>query len=410
MVGGVVGENYGTIEKVSFIGSVIGATNVGGIAGANKLSGSITGCLAAGEIIGESAVGGIAGRNEGLISSTTNSSKVNTVSITPSLSLEDINLSLTIDITKLPSFGGTTTTDIGGIAGYSTGIILSCINSGKVGYPHIGYNIGGIAGRSSGHINGCINNAEINGRKDVGGVVGQMEPYVNYNLSEDILASLKSELGRLSGSVNSALGSAGSGNNSISTRLDNLLTNLEGATGSLDLILGDLGEYGGDMTDEVNRIGVILKETITMLSSVTSELPKLAGLLSDSLTDIEAALGDLDDMAVIGVLTLFDMVELIENAALASESIKSALTNVADALELFKVAINIDDQAKAEEALKDISDGLFAIIDATDGFVEKIQGTIDAIGDNMWMDSLIDSMGKMADNVLYLDLSSSKIT
>ena len=46
-------ENYGIIEKVSFIGSVIGATNVGGIAGVNKLSGSITGCLAAGEIIGE---------------------------------------------------------------------------------------------------------------------------------------------------------------------------------------------------------------------------------------------------------------------------------------------------------------------------------------------------------------------
>lgn len=408
MVGGVVGENYGTIEKVSFIGSVIGASDVGGVAGVNKLSGSITGCLAAGEIIGESAVGGIAGRNEGLISSTTNSSKVNTVSITPSLSLDDINLSLTIDITKLPSFGGTTTTDIGGIAGYSTGIILSCINSGKVGYPHIGYNIGGIAGRSSGHINGCINNAEINGRKDVGGVVGQMEPYVNYNLSEDIIASLKSELDRLSGSVNSALGSAGSGTNSISTRLDNLLTNLEGATGSLDLILGDLGEYGGDMTDEVNRISVILKETITMLSSVTSELPELAGLLSDSLTDIEAALGDLDDMAAIGFVTLFDLVELIENASLASESIKGALTNMADALELFKAAINVNDQAKAEEALEKVSDGLFAIVDATDGFVEKIQGTIDAIGDNVWMDSLIDSMGKMAGKLT--DISASVTT
>ena len=407
-VGGVVGENYGTIEKVSFIGSVIGASHVGGVAGVNRLSGSIIGCLSAGEIIGDSAVGGITGRNEGLISSTTSSMKVNTVSITPSLSLDDINLSLTIDITKLPSIGGTTTTDIGGIAGYSTGIILSCINSGRVGYPHIGYNIGGIAGRSSGHINGCINNAEINGRKDVGGVIGQMEPYVNYNLSEDVIASLKSELDRLSGNVNSALGSAGSGTNSVSTKLDNIIVSLEGATGSLDLILGGLGEYGGDMTGEVNRIGVILKETLTMLSSVTSELPELAGLLSDGLTDIEAALDDLDDMAVIGFVTLFDLVELVKNASLASESIKNALTNVADALELFKASININDQAKAEEALEDITNGLFEIIDATDGVVGKIQGTIDAIGDNMWMDSLIDSISKMANKLT--DVSASVAT
>ena len=408
-VGGVVGENYGTIEKVSFIGSVIGATNVGGIAGVNRLSGSIIGCLAGGEIIGESAVGGIAGRNEGLISSATSTMKVNTVSITPSLSLDDINLSLTIDITKLPGISGTTTTDIGGIAGYSTGIILSCINNGKVGYPHIGYNIGGIAGRSSGHLSGCINNAEINGRKDVGGVVGQMEPYVNYNLSEDILASLKSELDRLSGKVNAALDSTGSGTSSVSTRLDNLITNLEGATGSLDLILGDLGEYGGDMTDEVNRIGVILKETLTMISSVTSELPELAKILSDSLTDIEAALDDIDSIAVIGVDTLFDMIELVENASLASESIKSALNNLADGIELFKEAINISDQAKAEDALDDILSGLFAIVDATDVFAEKIQNTVDAIGDNMWMNSLIDSMDKMAGKLSNLSASVTTI-
>ena len=39
-------------------------------------------------------------------------------------------------------------TDIGGITGFSTGVLQSCKNTGPVGYEHVGYNVGGIAGRS----------------------------------------------------------------------------------------------------------------------------------------------------------------------------------------------------------------------------------------------------------------------
>ena len=38
--------------------------------------------------------------------------------------------------------------DIGGITGLSTGIAEGCVNVGKIGYEHMGYNVGGIAGRS----------------------------------------------------------------------------------------------------------------------------------------------------------------------------------------------------------------------------------------------------------------------
>ena len=406
-VGGVVGENYGRIENVSFIGSVVGSSNVGGIAGVNKLSGSISDCLVAGEIIGDSAVGGIAGRNEGLISSSTSSAKVNNISVSSSLSLDDINISLTIDITKLPALGGNVS-DIGGITGYSTGIVIGCTNNGRIGYPHIGYNIGGIAGRSSGHISSCVNNAEVYGRKDVGGIVGQMEPYVDYKLSEDILASLEAEFDRLNSELDSALGSVGSGSSGVSSKIDSLITNLEGATDSLNTLLGDLGKYGTDMTDEVNRMGVILKETLTQLGEVTSELPELADILANGLTDIEAALVNLDELAIIGVFTLAEVGELIEDASFVTESVGSALNNLADAIELFEGAIIVNDQAKAEKALGDVTDGLFAIIEAVDGFAENLESTIDALGDNLWMTSLIESAEKMVGELS--DISSSITT
>ena len=56
-------------------------------------------------------------------------------------------------------------TDIGGVAGYSSGIIQSCTNSGSVGYDHVGYNIGGIVGRQSGYLDGCANSGDILGRR-----------------------------------------------------------------------------------------------------------------------------------------------------------------------------------------------------------------------------------------------------
>ena len=68
------------------------------------------------------------------------------------------------------------TVDIGGICGYSQGVIVSCTNESLVGYEHVGYNVGGIVGRQNGYVQMCVNNGEVFGRKDVGGIAGQAEP------------------------------------------------------------------------------------------------------------------------------------------------------------------------------------------------------------------------------------------
>lgn len=76
--------------------------------------------------------------------------------------------------------------DTGGIAGFSDGVISRCTNTGTVGYEHTGYNIGGIAGRQSGIVSLSTNNGTVYGRKDVGGIVGQMEPFIEIDEAESL--------------------------------------------------------------------------------------------------------------------------------------------------------------------------------------------------------------------------------
>ena len=151
-VGLLAGENYGTIQNCTAKGAVTGVQDVGGIAGLNGESGTIQGCSSTATISGTTNAGGIVGQNLGAVRSCTNSGEVDTAA------------------DQEPP------TSVGGIAGLSRGTIQSCRNSGTVGYAHLGYNMGGIVGLQSGSVLNCVNTGAVQGRKDVGGIVGQFEP------------------------------------------------------------------------------------------------------------------------------------------------------------------------------------------------------------------------------------------
>ena len=388
-VGGIVGDNSGRIEKCSFIGTVMGKSDVGGIVGINRLSGSISNCQSNGETVGETRIGGIAGSNEGLISSCHNSSKVNTVSITPSLNLSDINLTLTFDITKLPSLNTTSTSDIGGIAGYSCGMIMGCANSAPIGYPHIGYNVGGIVGRTNGHLNGNINSAEINGRKDVGGIVGQLEPYISYTLSEDLLASLKAELDAMSAEIAALTSSAGGSAPTVSGRLDTILENLDSATNALNTLMNDGADLGNGFIGEINRTGEILDEVISQLSGITADIPALGTLLGDSLRSLESALEDIESMVEIGSGAIELIKSASDNASLALGSINDCLNSLESGLTLLESSIQINDKDAAKAALDEIADGLSALVNATDEFTKSLTVISSILSDAAWVDKAI---------------------
>lgn len=219
-IGGIVGENHGTIESCTFNGSVSGKRSVGGIAGRNLATGIVRACEASGAIFGQSMTGGIVGENLGSIVSCRGRAYVNIESTDPSIDLSDLSLDFSLDLASLSRLDTLNiATDTGGIAGYSSGAISECVNEAAIGYQHIGYNVGGIAGRSSGQIRACTNQGAVCGRKDIGGIAGQMEPYVRTEVSGSQFSLMKSQLSELNSLVEKAVNDAEYGSGEISSRL-----------------------------------------------------------------------------------------------------------------------------------------------------------------------------------------------
>ena len=249
-VGGIAGENNGAIEKCSFTGTVSGQVYVGGIAGHTGASGSILACETRGAVIGDSMTGGITGYNEGLLADCTNSACVNVESTDPRLDLEDLDLTLTPDLSKLGQANtGASAADTGGIAGYSAGTLSDCVNHGAVGYQHIGYNTGGVVGRSCGQLLRCRNDGSIAGRKDVGGVVGQIEPYIQVDASPTYLSELNRQLYELKSLTDQAANDAQDGAGDVSGRLNDMNDYLKDALSDPQDPLAAITGFGSRLKD-----------------------------------------------------------------------------------------------------------------------------------------------------------------
>lgn len=249
-VGGIAGENNGAIEKCSFTGTVSGQVYVGGIAGHTGASGSILACETRGAVIGDSMTGGITGYNEGLLADCTNSACVNVESTDPRLDLEDLDLTLTPDLSKLgQANAGASAADTGGIAGYSAGTLSDCVNHGAVGYQHIGYNTGGVAGRSCGQLLRCRNDGSIAGRKDVGGVVGQIEPYIQVDASPTYLSELNRQLYELKSLTDQVANDAQDGAGDVSGRLNDMNDYLKDALSDPQDPLAAITGFGSRLKD-----------------------------------------------------------------------------------------------------------------------------------------------------------------
>ena len=189
-VGGIAGTSWGSLENCSFHGSISGKNYVGGIVGDNH--GTVSNCSFSGTVDGKRFSGGIAGYSEGLIRDCRNTGDVNITVSEGRVELADLaTASNSLALSLLSAEDENIVSDSGGVVGFSKGVVLNCSNSGKVGYPHYGYNVGGIAGRQSGYLSGCTNTGSVFGKKDVAGIVGQMEPFLNLvessNLADELL-------------------------------------------------------------------------------------------------------------------------------------------------------------------------------------------------------------------------------
>ena len=326
--GGIAGDNYGQIVSCSFDGKVSGGSYIGGIAGFNELSGSITDTVSRGEIGGSHFTGGIAGENIGNISRCLNFADVNTIYKEQTFSVQDINLETYVtsifgdDSNEKRESAATVGSvyDTGGIAGVSIGVIMHCVNDGAIGYDQVGYNCGGIAGRQSGYIFDCTNNGTVLGRKDVGGIVGQAEPYVTIDLSHDIAAQLNDNIQILHDLIGNTLEDAGEGSDVITDRL----SVIQKFTGQA---LGDTRYLAGDTVGFVNGVTGSVSEAFSRIDYILDEASKKDGAVDQTVSAAENVLASgrmisesVKDLSVYDYLTPDEKKEYDENKSRLEEA------------------------------------------------------------------------------------------
>lgn len=269
-VGGIAGHNYGVIINCSFSGQVVGDSEVGGIAGVNEKSGEIRQCSAKASVTGNHSAGGIVGNNRGTINHCDNKGDINTYSTEVAYDLEDITLDNLEDLNSTDNVAAHT--DSGGIAGISDGKIYYCSNSGTIGYQHVGYNAGGIVGRlHQGYIQNCTNTGHVLGRKDVGGIAGQMEPFLEIQYLSDKLGELDRESRKFLDMLDATqkdLNSYGKQASSLSKAISANLKNANAA--------------GNALTGTANDLWYIYNNELTGLNQDLKTLGKEWGDLADA--------------------------------------------------------------------------------------------------------------------------------
>lgn len=275
-IGAIAGVNYGLIQNCTFTGTVYGTESVGAIAGYNTSSGQIIGCRSNAVVLAKDNTGGIVGVNAGIIDNCISESAINN---------EEFESTLDVGMIDIGSLNFTQTVvdrnNMGGIAGSSTGVIKDCVNMGTVGYAHTGYNVGGIAGSQSGVIIECTNKGTVYGRKDVGGIVGQAEPYVESEYLSEQLEQTKDDIDRINRTLNNMSANLEKNADEAHEYADALTAQLEGTSGSLSDRLDQMGDAVPDDNEEAQQC----MDNISAAMDKIEEIQNKNGALTKS--DIE---------------------------------------------------------------------------------------------------------------------------
>ena len=267
-IGSICGVNYGTIQNCSFEGTISGKDTVGGIAGINAATGFIDNCTIHGHVTGYYMTGGIVGTNHGYVNKCSNYSGINDDSEWVEEDDEmgsGLLLAINNSNSDVEFYSGV---DTGGIAGYSDGTISNCYNYGKVGYEHTGYNIGGIAGRQAGVVSFCENTGEVYGRKDVGGIVGQMEPSIAVNEAE----SLRNAVDKLHDLISRTLNDMQNGKNAMKSDLDSLDAYGDAALDSGRELADQLADFTNANMEQVREVNARMDYIMSQLPAVVEDL------------------------------------------------------------------------------------------------------------------------------------------
>ena len=378
-IGSIAGSVRGTIRNCTFNGRVNGTNYIGGIAGIVEKSGVIEGCTSNGYVQGEHFVGGIAGQNDGRIERCENHARINPVTnddpsldtMSQSSSGESVlkKAETTIDTAQNTS---RVTQDTGGICGYSTGYINCCQNVGKVGYPHVGYNVGGIAGRSSGYVGGSTNLGNIYGRKDVGGICGQLDPDIQLVFSRDTLDELESELTTLSDLADNALNHTDNNRKEISDRLNIISDYARTATDHTSDLVDMTVDWANENLDEVNELLNRVSDTLDRMEDISGGLESSLATAQDGIDGLEDSLDETKGALGVGTKQEKEIRDLIDELKELNKRRHAAVSEAKKQAGVLRQALKDRDLKKAGQAADAMSEAAEEYIKATGEYREKL--------------------------------------
>ena len=359
-VGGIVGNNAGAVRNCSFHGAVEGSSAVGGVAGLNREAGEIARTITTGTVTGEEFTGGAAGRNLGALLQCENGASVNIATPDEDTAIGVEGLALSLEEPPAGEDGDDggflkSHSDTGGVVGWSSGVVYRCLNTGAVGYPHVGYNVGGVAGRQSGHLSGCTNRGPVYGRKDVGGVVGQAEPDIALSPDGGTLDRLRRELDTLDSLNGRALDRAEGNGDGVSARLSAIGLTTDEARGHTEDLIDRLAGFTDENIASINSLSASVTRALEDLTPALEELSGVSRQVETLADRLDGALDALGNAAEGGA-------DVSAGASLAAgifrragEELASAVRDLRSAVETLRNAVVIHDQEAVDAALKDLS-------------------------------------------------------
>lgn len=384
-VGSIAGVNSGTVRDCSFKGTVRGESEVGGIVGVNKESGSVISCSVSGYVYGKSSTGGIAGRSEGTLLKCGSSAGVNLINpdasdnimdFDPEGAFDQYTSSDNDDNNLLNSYS-----DSGGIVGYSSGVVQSCTNTGNVGYPHVGYNIGGIAGRQSGYLAGCVNSGAINGRKEVGGIVGQSEPYLTLEPDKEDLEELRTELNKLNDLIDKLLNDAQGTGDDVSDRLSSMKEHTDTAQNSCKKMLDQITDFVDGNIDTINTVTADITNALDKTADAADDLADAGNALSGLSDDLGEAIDILKDIADISDAAMSDIRGALDDLKNASDSLSVAAEEFKKAIEALTDGVVSEDKDAQSDAVRDMQSAVGDMSGALDDISDASDDLDKALSD-----------------------------
>ena len=360
--GGIVGINHGTLINCQFTGVVTGDSEVGGIVGRNESEGTIDHSTARAIVTGKSSTGGIAGYNLGAITGCTNVGSINTEYQEASLDTDGFTAKMVDQINnKMAAADDDATnsvtnvaTDTGGIAGRSSGMILTSVNTGTVGYEHIGYNVGGIVGRTDGLVSGCVNQGHVLGRKDVGGIAGQAEPYRELDLSKDTIKRLRSELDVLRGLVDDTTGVVENSTTSISNSFSAMTSQMDTAIAAARQLDDQASDYGDEVADEIDRASTLLADTLTKLEPVMDTGEDAMTKLTDATGNLKWAMREMAAEMLMASSALSKTSDGLGKVSDAAEDGRDGMSAISEGIKQLLESVDTGDDSAASQAISGI--------------------------------------------------------